>query len=59
MTVSPDLALAMADLTSAKDGLAAWITSAYVTEIVLLMLLEFDPALTVRVTDWAPAAAYV
>jgi hypothetical protein len=49
--VSPDLAIEIAVFTSAKEGLAAWITSAYVTEIVLLMLLEFDPALAVRVID--------
>ena len=57
--VSPAFALETAELTSVKEGLAAVITSEYVMASVLLMLLEFGPALTVRVTDWAPAVAYV
>jgi hypothetical protein len=32
-------------------------TFACPTEIVLLMLLELAPDLTVKVIDWAPAAA--
>jgi hypothetical protein len=50
MTVSPDLALAMADLTSAKDGLAALITSINPTDIPTLALLEPVLFVTTRVT---------
>jgi hypothetical protein len=49
--VSPELAMEMAALTSAREALAAVITSACPIMIILLMLVEFDPALTVRVTD--------
>ena len=57
-TVSPALALETAALTSAKEALAAVITSAYTIAIILLVLLELEPAPTVSVPVYAPAAAY-
>ena len=56
ITVSPGLAAEIAALTSAKEGLAAVMTSAGLTVTVLFVLFEFEPALIVRVTIYDPAA---
>ena len=50
MTVSPGLALEIAALTSAKEGLAALMTLAAVTVTVLSAVLVSEPDVTVKDT---------